>query len=85
METIYDWITVAIFAGLVVLFLQRSSSTTEPEDSIWQYLGASLGCAIANYLGNHDEIPFHHVLAAALIVATVGYIWFALKPLKRTK
>ncbi len=85
METIYDWITVAIFAGLVVLFLQRSSSTTEPEDSIWQYIAASLGCAVANYLGNHDEIPMHHVLAIALIVATVGYVWFALKPLKRTR
>lgn len=85
METIYDWITVAIFAGLVVLFLQRSSSATEPEDSIWQYLAASLGCAVANYLGNHDEIPFRHLFAAALIVATVGYIWIALKPLKRSK
>ena len=26
METPYDWITVAIFAGLVVLFMQRSTS-----------------------------------------------------------
>lgn len=24
MQTPYDWITVAIFAGIVVLFLQRS-------------------------------------------------------------
>ena len=23
METVYDWVTVAIFAGLIVLFLQR--------------------------------------------------------------
>ena len=29
METVYDWVTVAIFAGLVVLFVQRS--TTEEE------------------------------------------------------
>ena len=26
METPYDWITVGIFAGLVVLFMQRSTS-----------------------------------------------------------
>ena len=26
METVYDWVTVAIFAGLVVLFMQRSMS-----------------------------------------------------------
>ena len=85
METIYDWVTVAIFAGLVVLFLQRSSSESEPEDSIWQYLAASGGCAIANYLGNHKEIPYHNVIATTLIVATLAYIWIALKPLKRTK
>ena len=24
MQTIYDWVTVAIFAGLIVIFLQRS-------------------------------------------------------------
>lgn len=85
METIYDWVTVAIFAGLVVLFLQRSSSESEPEDSIWQYLAASLGCAVANYLGNHKEIPYHDFLAVALILATLGYVWIALKPLKRSK
>ena len=85
METIYDWVTVAIFAGLVVLFLQRSSSDSEPEDSIWQYLAASLGCAVANYLGNHKEIPAHDALAVALIAATLAYIWIALKPFKRAK
>ena len=82
METVYDWVTVAIFAGLIVLFLQRSSQEGEPEDNIWQYLGASIGCAVANYLGNAEDLPYHHVLAVALIVATIGYIWFALKPLK---
>ena len=85
METIYDWVTVAIFAGLIVLFLQRSSSEGEPEDSIWQYLAASIGCAVANYLGNHDEIPYHDVLAVVVLVGTVAYVWYALKPLKGLK
>ena len=85
METIYDWVTVAIFAGLVVLFLQRSSSESEPEDSIWQYLAASAGCAVANYLGNHKEIPYHDLFAVALIAATLGYVFYALKPFQRTK
>jgi hypothetical protein len=31
METPYDWVTVGIFAGLVVLFMQRSTSD-EVED-----------------------------------------------------
>ena len=84
METIYDWVTVALFAGLIVLFLQRSSTEGEPEDSIWQYLAASVGCAVANYLGNHDDVPYHHVLAVVVLVGTVAYVWYALKPFKRT-
>ncbi|NIJ06849.1 hypothetical protein FHS31_000431 [Sphingomonas vulcanisoli] len=84
METIYDWVTVAIFAGLIVLFLQRSSSEGEPRDHIWQYLVASVGCAVANYLGNHDDVPYHHALAILVLGGTVAYIWFALKPLERS-
>ncbi|WP_174274186.1 XrtV sorting system accessory protein [Sphingomonas bacterium] len=83
METIYDWVTVAVFAGLIVLFLQRSSTEGEPKDSIWQYLAASVGCAVANYLGNHDDVPYHHVLAILVLGGTIAYIWFALKPLDR--
>ena len=54
METVYDWVTVAIFAGLVVLFVQRSTSEEElrERDSLLLYLAAALGCAVANYLGN---------------------------------
>ncbi|WP_294391697.1 XrtV sorting system accessory protein [uncultured Sphingomonas sp.] len=92
METVYDWVTVAIFAGLIVLFLQRSSGAGEPQDSIWQYLAASVGCALANYVGNeavkHGEngAPDYlfHALAIAILAATVGYVWYALKPFKRT-
>ena len=81
METIYDWVTVAVFAGLIVLFLQRSSGETEPKDSIWQYLLASVGCAVANYLGNHDQ----QILAVVVLAATIGFIWFALKPFERAE
>jgi len=87
METVYDWVTVAIFAGLIVLFLQRSSGTGEPQDSIWQYLIASVGCAVANYLGNqaikHEGgIDYlNHGLAIVVLAGTVAYIWIVLKPL----
>lgn len=91
MQTIYDWVTVAIFAGLVVLFLQRSSGDGEPRDSIWQYLAASIGCAVANYLGNTAVKNYTagnpdylgHALAIVTLAGTVVYIWFALKPFKR--
>jgi hypothetical protein len=78
METAYDWITVAIFAGLVVLFMQRSVSD-EPEnsnDSIWPYLGAGLGCAGTNYLGNEG----YHLLAIPSLIATVLFVVKYLKP-----
>jgi len=87
METVYDWVTVAIFAGLIVLFLQRSSGTGEPQDSIWQYLIASVGCAVANYLGNqaikHEGgIDYlNHGLAIVVLAGTLAYIWIVLKPL----
>lgn len=76
METVYDWITVAIFAGLIVLFMQRSTGDEPPQDSIWQYLGPSVGCAVANYLGNEG----YTLGAIVVIAATLGYIAFVLKP-----
>jgi hypothetical protein len=88
---VYDWVTVAIFAGLIVLFLQRSSGENEPQDSIWQYLAASVGCAVANYLGNNaikngegGSIDYlNHGLAIVVLLGTLAYVWFALKPFKR--
>jgi hypothetical protein len=74
-HTPYDWITVAIFAGLIVLFLHRSS-LPDPVDHIWQYLLPSVGCAVGNYLGNEEL----HILAITAILATLGYIQFALRP-----
>jgi hypothetical protein len=76
MSTVYDWVTLAIFGGLVVLFLQRSVEGSEKQDSIYHYLPPAIGCAVANYLGNHDQ----QVIAAILIIAIVGYVIFVMKP-----
>lgn len=86
LETIYDWVTVAIFAGLVVLFLQRSSRDAPPRDSMLQYLAASAGCAIANYFGNEavgGRGAIYHMLAAAVLGATLAYIHVVLRPLDK--
>jgi hypothetical protein len=80
MSTIFDWVTMAIFGGMVVLFLQRSMGPARGSDTIFHYFPPALGCAIANYLGNHDQ----RVAAIALIIAVVGYILFVLKPFERT-
>ena len=76
METLYDWITVAIFGGLVVLFLHRSMSETEPKDTIYHYLPPAIGCAIANYAGNHGQGP----LSAVIVVGILAYVALVLKP-----
>ena len=75
LDTIYDWLTVAIFAGLIVLYLQRSSEP-DPSDHIGQYLIASVGCAVTNYLGNEEM----HIFAIATILATLVYIHLVLRP-----
>lgn len=76
METVYDWITVAIFGGMVVLFLHRSTQEEPPKDSLLQYLPPAVGCALANYVGNHGQGP----LSALIVVAVLVYIALVLRP-----
>jgi hypothetical protein len=82
METIYDWVALAIFAGLVVLFLQRSTNNNngDKDASLLLYLAAGAGCAIADYFGNHGQT----VVAILLLVATVVFIAVCLKPFNLT-
>ncbi|MFK3891075.1 XrtV sorting system accessory protein [Sphingomonas sp. NPDC079357] len=77
METVYDWVTLAIFAGLVVLFLQRSMAD-DHQDSMIAYLAGAAMCALANYLGNDG----HDLLASLLIVANLAFILLVLKPIE---
>ena len=81
MQTVYDWATMVVFAGLVVLFLQRSQG--EARDKLWQYLVAAVGCAVTNYLGNEGirlGETMYHVGAVALGIATIVFIVIVLKP-----
>ncbi|MXP44610.1 XrtV sorting system accessory protein [Allopontixanthobacter sediminis] len=75
METVYDWVTVGIFVGLAVLFLQRSSED-ESRDKVHHYLPPAVGCAVANYLGNEGYM----LVSVALLVGVLAYINFVLKP-----
>ena len=81
MDTIYDWVSLAIFAGLVVLFLQRSTSENPGQDaSLLYYLGAGVGCAVANYFGDQGQ----NLIAILLLAATVTFIIVFLKPFGAT-
>ena len=74
METVWDWLTIFIFAGLVTLLLQRSSED-RPKDKLWQYLPAALACAFANYLGNHGVAW----AAVTILIGLVVYVFIVLK------
>ena len=79
METVFDWVSLAIFAGLIVLFLQRSTSDASERDvPLYYYLGAGAGCAVADYLGNHGK----DLIAILAIAATIAFILIFLKPFK---
>jgi hypothetical protein len=74
-STIYDFVTVALFAGLVILFLQRSTAP-EPQDHMYQYAPPAVGIAFANWLGNHGQDAF----AIGVILASIVYVIYVLKP-----
>jgi hypothetical protein len=81
-KTIYDFVTVGLFAGLVILFLQRSTAP-EPQDHMYQYAPPAIGCALANWLGNQGvelNNQGFHVAAVATIVASIGWVIVVLKP-----
>lgn len=76
MQTPYDWVTIAIFAGLIVIFLQRSQEDSAVRDTMISYLPAALGCAVANYLGNEE----YHIFAVITIALVLAYIALVIKP-----
>lgn len=83
MQTPYDWVTVAIFAGLIVIFLQRSVGDGEPQDSIMSYLPPAIGCALSNYLGNEgleQGSEMFQIFAIAGILAVLAYTFVVIKP-----
>lgn len=76
METIFDWATVAVFAGIAVLFLQRSIGPPRKKDGMIRYVPPVLLCAVANWLGNEG----HAIWATVLVILAIGYTILILKP-----
>ncbi len=74
METFWDWVTVFCFGALVVLMLQRSMEE-QPSDNLLYYLPPSIGCAVANFIGNN----YSDVGAAAVLAAVILYVHRVLK------
>lgn len=78
METVYDWITIAIFGGLVVLFLHRSVQQGEPQDTIFHYLPPAVGCAVANWVGNPPQNQ--GLISFLIVLGVLVYVGLVLKP-----
>jgi len=77
MKTLFDFVTIAIFAGLIVLFLQRSMNEGDfNDDPMWRYLVAAIGCAVANYLGNEVSA----LAGIVVVIGTIGFILYELRP-----
>ncbi|AKH42808.1 hypothetical protein FHS61_000581 [Altererythrobacter atlanticus] len=79
MSTVFDWLSVLIFCGLAILYLQRSIAPPSRQDRVIAYLPPALGCAAGNYLGNEG----YDWAAYALLAATGAYIIVILKPISR--
>ena len=74
---VFDFLTIGLFAGLIVLFLNRSlDDQVHEKDEMWRYLAAAVCCAIVNYLGNEVSVA----VGAVGAFATVAFIVFALRP-----
>ena len=81
MKTPFDLISVILFAGLAILFLQRSTSPERDDVAVWRYGAAAVGCAVGDYLGNQGKI----YIAAALFVAVVAFSVLMLNILPKSK
>ena len=68
---LFDFLSLALFAGLIVLFLQRSIEPGDHRDHLWQYLCAAVGCAVANIWA-----------ATIVLVGVMAFVFYVLRPFR---
>jgi Na+/H+-dicarboxylate symporter len=84
LQTLFDWAAIAVFAGLVVLFLHRSTSEVAV-DRIYHYAPPAVGCAIGNYVGNlgvQEGRTDLQAFAGVTLLACIAYIFHILRPFR---
>jgi hypothetical protein len=74
MQTIFDWASVALFIAAAGMFWFRRR---RERPHLGGYIVLSIGCAIANQLGDLGHTIIASVLIAALACALV---WMATRP-----
>jgi hypothetical protein len=74
MQTVFDWITLAIFIATAGTFFFRAQQESPP---LYKYLAISVGCAFANRLGNLGYFYPALILIGLLLAAL---IWLGSRP-----
>ena len=74
MQTVFDWVTVAIFIATAGTFFYRTQREWPP---LYKYLAVSVGCMIANQVGN-----LGYVIPALLMIGVLiaALIWLGSRP-----
>ena len=80
MSSIYDVVSLIMFAGVALLFLQRSAASEADPVPLWRYAVAAAGCAAGDVMGNNN----HPVEAVATLAVTVAFGVAMLKPFKHS-
>jgi hypothetical protein len=74
----FDLVSLILFAGLAVLFLQRSAAREPDPVPLWRYAVAAVGCAAGDILGNQGAPVAGGLILAATAVGAV--IWLKALP-----
>ena len=80
MSSIYDVVSLIMFAGVALLFLQRSAAAEADPVPLWRYAVTAAGCATGDIMGN-NHLPIE---AVAMLAVTVAFGFAMLKPFKQS-
>ena len=69
METLYDYVTVAAFIGIAVMYFHFNK---DEDQNILAYMWPAIGCAISNYFGN-EGFP---EVSAIVFIGVIAWVWF---------
>ena len=78
MQTLFDWLSVLLFALIALTYLQRSLIRTNYPDPVWRYIPPVAGCVTGNWLGNNG----HPAFAIILLLTSVLFFIVILRPLR---
>jgi len=67
-------VSIIAFAGLTILYLQRSASSSPDSVALWKYALAAFGCALADYFGDHGMVVASIATFVVLAVFSVAML-----------